>query len=269
MNAPGESAMGLLFVLCCVAADPAAKPGTGVLWSMDFTGDWRRNWPARDRADFGSENCEILAGDRFPKFLRVRYPKGSVDPSMHETAGRPLGGAQWYGQEIPPTDTIYLRYYLRCAEDFDFVRGGKLPGLFGGVRCSGGKIPDGTDGFSTRFMWRAKGDGEVYAYLPTSEHFGASLGRGKWQFVPGKWHCIEQHVVLNSPGARDGSVTVWLDGRQVFQQKNLLYRTVDTLQIEGIFFSTFFGGSDDRWATPRDTHIDFANFALSTGPIGP
>ncbi|WP_181449171.1 polysaccharide lyase [Nonomuraea aridisoli] len=43
---------------------------------------------------------------------------------------------------------------------------------------NGGRIPDGTNGLSTRFMWRANGAGEVYAYLPTSREHGTSLGRG-------------------------------------------------------------------------------------------
>ena len=46
-------------------------------------------------------------------------------------------------------------------------------------------------------------------------------------------------------------------------------RTTDTLQIRGIFFSTFFGGGDPTLATPADACADFAAFVLSSGYVGP
>jgi len=48
----------------------------------------------------------------------------------------------------------------------------------------------------------------------------------------------------------------------------LTFRTVPTLRIEGLFFSTFFGGGDASWATPRDQYADFAGFELATHRIG-
>jgi hypothetical protein len=73
-------------------------------------------------------------------------------------------------------------------------------------------------------------------------------------------------VTLNTPGQANGSVSVWYDrsGNEPpdFETKNLTYRTVSTLKIDLIFFSTFFGGSDPSWATPIDTYVDFAHFEL-------
>ncbi|NET48353.1 MAG: hypothetical protein F6K09_06420, partial [Merismopedia sp. SIO2A8] len=124
------------------------------------------------------------------------------------------------------------------------------------------KIPDGTNGFSTRFMWRKDGEGEVFAYLPNSSDFGTSIGRGSWRFQPGKWHHIEQEVVLNDPGRENGRIRVWLDGEQVLDREDLIFRSTSELKIEGIFFSTFFGGGDKSWATPKDVYIDFADFSV-------
>ncbi|NJN86911.1 MAG: polysaccharide lyase [Leptolyngbyaceae cyanobacterium SL_7_1] len=139
-----------------------------------------------------------------------------------------------------------------------------MPGIYGGNAPSGGKIPNGTDGFSTRFMWRSGGKGEVYAYLPTSTSYGTSIGNGAWSFKTGVWHRLEQQVVLNNPGQDNGMIRVWLDGNQVWQQTGLRFRTADSLKINGIFFSTFFGGGDLSWATPADVSIDFANFSVTT-----
>ena len=145
----------------------------------------------------------------------------------------------------------------------NFVKGGKLPGFFGGEGASGGEIPDGSDGFSTRFMWHKHGDGEIYAYLPTSSKHGTSIGRSNWRFRPNKWYHLEQEVVLNDPGLANGHIRVWLDGRKVLDQNELTFRKVNQLTIDGIFFSTFFGGSDLSWATPHDVYIDFADFSVS------
>jgi hypothetical protein len=42
---------------------------------------------------------------------------------------------------------------------------------------------------------------------------------------------------------------------------------VPQLRIRGLFFSTFFGGSDTTWATPVDQAADFANFTVSRSAL--
>lgn len=93
---------------------------------------------------------------------------------------------------------------------FDFVNGGKLPGLYGGSgTCSGGT--HGPACFSIRLMWRSEGEGEgafarrvssqrtlltdflpVYAYIPEYDGFtpqkrayGLDLDLGSWNFTIG------------------------------------------------------------------------------------
>ena len=127
--------------------------------------------------------------------------------------------------------------------------------LLGRAGCS--SAPSGGD------RWRAGSDGEVYAYLPTSQDHGTSLGRGRWRFPANRWVAIEQRVKLNTPGASDGEVAVWHHGRQVFVQRGMTYRTTDQLKIDGLFFSTFFGGGDESWASPVDQYADFAGFSWS------
>jgi hypothetical protein len=202
-------------------------------------------------------------------FLRADYPRGSASPAVTVATGAPGGGAQFLGTRPgTPADHLFLRYRVRLADSFAFVKGGKLPGFYGGRMIGGGHIPDGTDGFSTRFMWRAGGAGEVYAYLPSSVTWGTSLGRGSFRFATGRWQCLEQELSLNAPGRADGVVRVWLDDRPVFAQEHLTFRTTPALRIEGVFFSTFFGGNDVSWASPVDTHADFADFAIGERRIG-
>ncbi|MGW5864796.1 polysaccharide lyase [Streptomyces sp. NPDC055239] len=227
---------------------------------------------ARRAGSFGLDRAELLpGGGPVPgPVLRVRYPARSASPTVARTYGRPQGGTQLYlPLRTGPVDRLHLRYCLRFPAGFDFVKGGKLPGLYGGTATSGGRIPDGADGLSTRYMWRSGGRGEVYAYLPTSKVHGTSLGRGSWSWPVGRWACVEQAVTLNRSGHHDGSVTVRLDGRQVLHRGNLVFRTTDELRIAGVFFSTFFGGGDPGWATPRTQYADFTAFTVSNRAIGP
>ncbi|XGV98298.1 MAG: polysaccharide lyase [Leptolyngbya sp. BL-A-14] len=234
------------------------------LWAGDFSSaHWRSQWHIRKQGDWGWQNTTTVADPQFSHVLRVRYPDGSASPTVNRKTGAPLGGVQFYANlPFAPQDSLRLSYYVRFSKDFNFVKGGKLPGFFGGTETSGGHTPDGTNGFSTRFMWRREGQGEVYAYLPTSSKYGTSIGRGQWTFTPGNWHHLEQQVDLNQPQKNNGRVQVWLDGKKVLDQNSLQFRTTEALKIEGIFFSTFFGGNDPSWATPKEVTIDFANFSV-------
>ena len=240
---------------------------TDPLWIGNWGNqDWMDDWGIRGESSWGFENLDVISDSqgRFEQILRVTYPAGSASPSVSRQEGVPLGGAQFYADlALPAQHQLRLSYYVRFSENFDFVKGGKLPGLFGGEGASGGNIPDGTNGFSTRLMWRQAGNGELYAYLPSSEEYGTSMGRGAWQFQPGVWYKLEQEVTLNHPNRMDGQIRVWVNGDLVIEQGGLQFRTIDALKIEGIFFSTFFGGGDASWATPRDVHTDFANFSVS------
>ncbi|MGB3612608.1 MAG: polysaccharide lyase, partial [Elainellaceae cyanobacterium] len=236
-------------------------------WRGDFSKDWEARWDVRQKGAWGDDNFEVLPSTGDGNILRVHYPKGSAAPSVSRKDGVPIGGGQFYADlDLPPQNRLRLSYDLRFSDDFDFVKGGKLPGLFGGAGASGGNIPDGTNGFSARLMWRRDGQGEVYAYLPTSDGYGTSIGRGAWTFMPGQWHTVEQEVVLNQPGQDDGQVRVWLDGNLMLKESGLIFRTTDKLKLDGLFFSTFFGGGDRSWSTPKDVHIDFANFSVGSGP---
>jgi hypothetical protein len=256
------------------ASPPAtsAEPTEAVPPGDDLTTFFGNGLTILQRGSFGFDRAHVLPATdpALGPTLRVSYPAGSASNLSANTDGSAYGGAQVYLRPtIGPVDQLHLRYYVRFQPGFDFVKGGKLPGLYGGTVTSGRHIPDGTNGFSTRYMWRRSGAGEVYAYLPSSVAHGTSFGRGSWSFTPGQWICIEQAVQLNTPGRADGSVSVWLDGKLVFNQPDMSYRTTDSLKIDGVFFSTFFGGGDPSWASPTDQYTDFAAFVVSKQLIGP
>ncbi|XP_064610897.1 uncharacterized protein LOC135475086 [Liolophura sinensis] len=206
------------------------------------------------------------------KVMRVYYPQGSYKPSAS-----PRGGAQFFKRLSTPRELATLTYDIYFAKNFNFVKGGKLPGMYGGTKtCSGGR--DSSDCFSTRFMFRRDGDGEVYLYAPDNQvsnfcsdskvicnyHSGHSLGRGTFRFRTGRWYTISQRVKLNTVGQTNGYVKVLINGSQVYYKSNLRLRNSSSVKIDGMFFSTFFGGSDSSWATPVNTYTYFRNFKMTT-----
>lgn len=243
------------------------------------------NWESSPliRADrqFGEDNRE-LATDSTGDYLRIHYPAGTSVPSAGDDGGtqflvdlQSLNNSSGY-------DVGTLSYDLRFATDFPWdgdsppLVTGKLPGLYGGSLISGGGITsDGTNGVSTRYQWREGGQGEVKAYIPNppGNNFAPAFGDDNPNFLfqdDFAWHNVTQHIELNtidgSTVYADGVMNVWIDGLLVINETDLIYRTVDTLELEGIFFSTFFGGNGEDWATPVDTTIDFRNIVF-TAPV--
>ncbi len=209
----------------------------------------------------------VPAGASFSNMLRVAYPKGSISSESVTKLGTRLGGAQAAlpfatGATAAPTT---LQYYVRPQPGFQSIRGGKLPGLYGGdtTVASGGHDPDGTNGWSARLMWRNDNNGEVYAYLAGINGYGLQLGCGNWTWQPGQWTKVQETVSLNTPGQANGYITVYINGTPALDALGLTFRTVSSLQINGLFFSTFFGGHDKTWATPVAQHLDFAGFSVS------
>jgi hypothetical protein len=99
---------------------------------------------------------------------------------------------------------IVMSYSIWFEDGLDFVKGGKLPGVYGGTRCvvvptrtrkrntdtcfsieaakscSGGRQDSRDECFSARLMFRTNGMGEIYNYLPTS----ISQGNGYCETAP-------------------------------------------------------------------------------------
>ena len=190
-------------------------------------------------------------------------PAGSINPENHAA---PQGGAGFLyaGPRAASRPHACLSYEVRFPAGFDFVRGGKLPGLYGGGAPSGGAAVDDDSGFSVRLMWRQDGAGEAYAYTigKRNARYGDSIGRGSWHFAPGQWQHVELEIDVNTPGRADGALRVWVDDRLAVERRDVTYRGHASTGVDGMMFSTFFGGHDPSWATPREQRVEFRRFEL-------
>ncbi|KAF9536823.1 hypothetical protein EC957_009597 [Mortierella hygrophila] len=109
------------------------------------------------------------------RVLRSLYPAGSYSHSGDKHASfvsTPLPPAAFAG---PQSRYIRLEYQMMFQPGFNWVKGGKLPGILMGSElgcnagCSGGGTAENC--FSTRMMWRANGMGELYLYAAKSVYF--------------------------------------------------------------------------------------------------
>ncbi len=272
-------ATALLLVVTGAAAGHAA-PGDSGTWTGTFDGFRGSGWAAAwgvdtsDGHNWGWDQMQPVSDPDGGTALQVSYGQGSGAHSCYENGDCPSpGGGQFYMDltamqrtDLANAPSLDLRYHVKFDTGFDFGRGGKLPGLYGGAPgAESGGNHDGS-AFSTRYMWRdhpSAGAGEVYYYSPTGSGYGDDLGLGDWQWAgDGQWHAVEQQVDRSA-----GTVTVWVDGRQVFNEGGL--SGLDRIPFSGVFFSTFFGGSDNTWGPGRDENAYFADFRLSTQYIGP
>ncbi len=247
------------------------KGRTDILFFSGFESDpWETAW-GMAWGPSPSSNIEIVSGKKafLGNSLRVRYPKGLIGGDS---------ACQWYTSfpklGIEPRDEAYVRYYVRFDPKFQFVKGGKLPGLAGGQGNTGGKIPSGRDGWSARLMWRTDGRIVQYVYHPDQpgkwgEDFPWTLKGQPAFFKPGTWHCVETYVRMNTPGKKDGVLRSWLDGELALEVTSIRFREVPELLIDAFYFSTFFGGGEPDWAPPKDQYVQFDSFVIAEGPIGP
>ena len=197
--------------------------------------------------------------------MKVSYPKGK--------GGFRVSGAEWKLRFNKTYNELYCSYSLKFSDSFDFVLGGKLPGLIGGKVNTGGNPPNGFDGWSARMMWRPGGYIVQYVYhpdqrkkwaddFPWSKGFLSSFG-----FEPNVWYIVEHHIKMNTPGEFDGVLEGWLNGELALKEEKLRFRNTSQFGIDSFYFSTFFGGSGYRWAPTKDEYILFDNFVISTQPI--
>lgn len=156
---------------------------------------------------------------------------------------------------------------------YAFIEGyaGKSPGFDGtyGRAGWGGKPSDGRNGWSARSGLNGKTPGQArHSYYVYSGQQQGQYG-DSWHWdtegpnppVPvGRWHRVEQYVKLNTPGQRDGVLRAWVNGRQVFERTDILFRFTDTLKVYSYWVDYYHGG---KGVAPADFSLYLDNIVLA------
>lgn len=252
------------------------------------------------------QTCSLIPGLTYPyeeyildpteptgrPVMKVSYPTGSWSTGDASPGGTLFYAYPYKWDPVASSDPFSqagatLEYEVYFPVGFDWVKGGKLPGMSGGKSngrgCGGGVTPD--ECFSFRIMWRRNGWGEAYLYVPQgmqSPEFcalpdcatkaqpctlcdyaaGVSFYRGSWVFQTGKWTKLRLHMALNTPNVTDGVLTMDVDGTRVIDYRTMNWRQYANVFIEGVTFATWYGGSDATWGPPKDNYAYFRNVRM-------
>lgn len=103
-----------------------------------------KDWENKPRRGVEEKRCRIVKKNG-EKILEITIPKNTESK----------GGSFWR-LDFPKNFTdVTFEYDIMFGKNFDFVRGGKLPGLGGGTSMGCGGTPEQYEnGFSARLMWR-------------------------------------------------------------------------------------------------------------------
>lgn len=223
--------------------------------------DWKKDWPGCEfEGGIAPGRVELVKNGKETS-LRVNFAPGQIGPEK--------GGAGWrwpFGKH----EGAELRYTLRFAPNFEFVKGGKLPGLCGGPEnVSGGRPADGENGFSARLMWRRDGRGEAYIYHKSQpDKYGHSFPFPEdFRFPRGQPVNVRLAVTMNTPGKRDGTLRVWITlpdqaEKLMVEQTDMEWRSRDTFGVDGLYFETFYGGGDKSWAPKGHGWAEFGGMEV-------
>ncbi len=259
-------AFAIAFLACSSSSQKIVEPterGDNRIFSLSFDDNKLGKYTQKDLTEsigklewaIIDNRAEIVQDKVRGKVLKVHYPKGAVGPRK--------GGIQ-FNRTFKDVDSCYLDYYIKFDDKFDFVLGGKLPGLTsGGEKYTGGIHPSKGEGWSARYMWLNRGAIVVYFYyLDMKSKWGDALNLYT-RFESGRWYRITQYIKINSEDKFDGEMRVWIDGESVLVKNDVRYRIAPLGRINSFYFSTFFGGASADWAPKKDEAIFFDDIVVS------
>lgn len=231
-------------------------------WDAVYQVDQIRFATEPENVFFGSQSIEFTVPQRDDEL------SNAVDKILAEE--RDVVFLRYYSKFQPPYDVIGSSHNGSMISAHYFIDGQATPGV----------PADGTNKFLVNLEnWRGEaetpspGNLNVYVYhpeqrsqygdhffptgqvLPYSEEafdFGADfVARDDVSIGLDRWYCYELMVKANTPGARDGRITAWLDGALVADFGNLRFRDIESLKIDRFGLSFHIGsnpnGETKKW----------------------
>lgn len=229
-----------------------------------FTNSNNRGWIRSVAAEETNAISAALDGAESNKVLSIVNQSGRWGPLGAAKDGERTGGGLTFSALICASgdcnedglsgaftrskgfEELFMSYWIRFegldGGDFDFRRGGKLPGFAGGhtsVASGGGHegiLPDGRNGWSARATFAADGRGYQYLYHPDNSNplvgdrkYGENrswmLDGKPFHFASNRWYRVLQHIKMNSIdpatglGRTDGVIHVWIDNDLVLNDR--------------------------------------------------
>lgn len=219
--------------------------------------------------------------------IRFAYKKGVA-------GGKGGGSFKANPNKSLPAEGCVLSYDVFFPPGFQWVKGGKLPGVCIGTKpdeCANGKEWTATagsvrvnfkdDGAAAAYVYLALPGGSDGAYAAQGSNYkdAADIGKrsgednapghhiwlkksGGLRFKSGEFNSVRLHVTLNTPGLKNGSLSLTVNG-ETRSLTDVVFRTSASVRINAVNFVSFFGG---KVPSPVDTFSVIKNvrFGVST-----
>ena len=193
-----------------------------------------------------------------PVVLNVKLPQGSSAPSSESAA---KGGVSfpWQPRAARGKTAVCLSYSVLLPANFDFYRGGILPGVRG-ADLSG----QSEDGFVARPAWRPDQKGGASLRVTAGDKVERTIAEREFTFPRGRWVRLELETVLNAPKQADGILRTWVDGKLAIERTDVVYRQKSAIAVSGVSADVFYGTEDSSAsaAAPKDTKVSVTPFEL-------
>lgn len=203
------------------------------------------------------DNTRIVSLKAGPSPHAIEF-KTVVKPSAKEDDQKTGIGFVWTPQAVLNATGACIAYSVFVPDDFDFGSGGRLPGLIGTRKVDDPAKPEPV---STRIGWGEAGRLDVAAH--TFEHpMGRTLAsdRRSVSLERGKWTTLEHEVVLNTPGAADGILRIWANGKLIVERKDAVLRRTGEPLLSGVMSEVT--ARPKQGATPRSGAIWVSPYEL-------
>lgn len=186
--------------------------------------------------------------------MEIALPKDGPRVAGAAPAARKSGvGFAWQPSRVKDATSACLGYNVFLPADIEIGSGITLPGLFGNEDTEplGERVP----AFTMRMRWRD--DGRLDVVNATTEGSGVfNVDPQRTRIARGRWTRIEQEVVLNTPGRKDGLLRVWIDDELKLELTNAVFRQDAAHGFRGVDASVHYSRPNHAWApSPKDTRI--------------
>ncbi len=213
-------------------------------------------------------NLSVVTSDRGAgRCIKVKFPAGK-----HTTGESGIESRVYFNAAKTSYTELYFSYWIKfLGTNFNFVNGGKIPGLAGRNTAL-------DQDHTLRLMWRDLGKVEFYHHYNSRSN---QLTRYWWNNVVGQavfkkntWQRVEMRYKMNTLGQTNGIMQGWLDGQLVanYSVNNFVTTSGDQgIGMNCIHLSMFFGGSSGGpavWAPTADCYAVVDDLKVSTTPIG-
>jgi hypothetical protein len=178
-----------------------------------------------------------------PRAANLNTPPGEKRPGL---------GFTWAPEAIGQPKAACLSYSIYIPAGFDMGQGIRLPGLAGGDTVKPKNARDYAPvPFSVRFVWDVEGRGDIFPELPDRPLGRSPGGRRAYPDLPrGKWVTLQQEVVMNAPGRKDGVLRAWVNDTLMLERTDVIYRLRPTVQLTGVLAEAVVGRPPNKSDKP-------------------